>query len=66
MAIRTGTSYFPGIWAARRYYAMYGLSKQDVAEKLVASEISIGNPPIKEGQKLVLIDSGMRWAIEEA
>jgi hypothetical protein len=61
-----GTNYFPGLWAAHRYYATYGESRAAVAEKIAKGEIHIGKPALKPGQKLKLIDCGQRWAIVEA
>lgn len=65
---RWGTSHFVSRSAAERYYKPYGY--EDVAEavtrKLAEGEIHIGKPALKPGQKLVTVDDGTRYAIEEA
>lgn len=64
---RTGTSYFKTIRAAEDYYRPYGYANlaQAVHEKIKDGEIHIGQPNLKPGQRLVLIDGGTRYAIEE-
>lgn len=67
---RWGTSYFVSKNAAVLYYMPYeGSDWNDaltaVENKLDAGEIHIGKPELKEGQRLVVIDEGTRYAIEE-
>lgn len=56
---------------AVRYYRMQGgfLSILDVRasvrRKLESGEIKIGEPRITKGEKLVLVDYGTRFAIED-
>ncbi len=64
-SIRTGTAYFPNLWHAAKYYRDYGLTTADVRRKVSESEIHLGTPRTKPGQRLVLVDGGNRWAIEE-
>lgn len=58
-----GTSYFPSLETAIRYYRDYSEDRQSVTRKLELGEIHIGQPPRKLGDKLLLIDAGTRWAI---
>lgn len=60
-----GTSYFPGMWAARRYYAYENATREDIERKIAEGLIHIGRPPVKEGQTIKLIDCGQRYAIVE-
>jgi hypothetical protein len=62
-----GTSYFVSRGAAERYYKPYGYDnvKSAVAEKIRSGEIHIGRPPLKAGQKAVLLDGGKRYGITE-
>jgi len=62
----TGTHYFLSFLSAVRYYKPYGFDEADIQGKLNAGEIKIGNPPIRQGQKLVMIDRATRWAIVES
>jgi hypothetical protein len=62
----TGTSHFVSRQAAYKYYEPYGYAIYDVDEKVHAKEIHIGKPALKPGQRLVVIDEGTRYAIEEA
>lgn len=63
-----GTSYFVSRSAAERYYKPYGYVDvvEAVTRKLAEGEIHIGKPELKPGQKLVTVDDGTRYAIEEA
>lgn len=70
MSIRTGTSHFKSREAAMRYYAPYGFT--DVARavdcKLADGEIHIGPPALKSdgSERFILIDGGLRYAIEDS
>lgn len=61
-----GTSHFVSLQAAHRYYAMYHEGREAVARKIENKEIAIGPPSAKPGERVILIDSGMRYAITEA
>lgn len=63
--MRYGTSYFPSIEHAQRYYKPYGFDAAAVDRKLAEGEIHIGEPPLKAGQSLYLIDNFTRYAIDE-
>lgn len=65
MGTQWGTAYFVSLPAACRYYLPYGFSPRDVDEKIKAGEIHIGQPEVKPGQKLVIVDEGTRYAIED-
>ena len=66
-----GTNHFVSFTAACRYYRDYDpaltLAELDrwVASKIVFGEICLGKPELKPGQRLVLLDSGRRYGIEE-
>jgi hypothetical protein len=63
----TGTSYFVSKAAAVRYYTPYGYDnpREAVERKLAEGEIHIGKPEIKDGQRLLVVDEGTRYAIED-
>lgn len=67
----TGTNHFVSFSAACRYYGDYEqeLSLKElgqlVKEKLLDGSICVGPPKLERGQKLRLIDEGLRWAVEE-
>lgn len=71
--MRIGTSYFVNFTKACDYYREQGhddLSPADL-ERLVRAmiddgEINLGKPDVPVGGRLVLIDNGTRYAIEEA
>ena len=63
--MRYGTSYFVSFELAVSYYKAYGFSRQDVGSKRARGEIHIGEPRLRPGQRLVVIDEGTRYAIEE-
>lgn len=63
--MRIGTSYFPHINAARRYYAPYGFDNEGVYAKIKAGEIHIGKPDVKAGQRVYLNESEGRYFIED-
>lgn len=65
----TGTSYFPNTNAAAMYYrtqlqTTYDEAVKIVSEKIQNSEIHIGKPVLRAGQKLFVRDN--RYFIEEA
>lgn len=67
MALKYGTSYFPSLQHARQYYAPYGYTPDAVARMVGAGEIHIGKPPFEYGkERCVLIDDGLRFAIEDS
>lgn len=70
--IRYGTHHFVTADAARRYYKGQGDADcfgpgwiKRIDEKIQAGEIAIGKPPLPPGAKLIIIDNGTRYAIEE-
>ena len=64
--MRTGTSYFPNIEAAEKYYADYEDEPTIVVQvKLEEGLINIGIPPVKPGQKAILDKEEQRYFIEE-
>ncbi len=59
-----GTNHFRSTYAACQYYAEYGLSRDDVLEKIRTGEIVVWKKPeTKPGEHVVLIDNGARYAI---
>ena len=50
-----GTSHFYDAAAAVRYYADYGLTKEDVQRKLNAGEIHIGKPVNEDPNATVVL-----------
>jgi hypothetical protein len=64
--MQVGTSYFVSHAAAVRYYRDYESDPVRAVEtKLREGSIHIGRPTLKPGQKLFLIDSHTRYAIED-
>lgn len=61
-----GTSYFVSKAAAVRYYAYEHATESDIDRKLAEGLIHVGKPDLKPGDRLSTIDSGTRYAIEEA
>lgn len=62
-----GTSYFRSRRAAEAYYGQtHGDPKETVTTKLAEREIHIGRPPLKPGERLVIMDGGTRWGITDA
>ena len=61
----TGTAYFKDLKSAISYYANYGYGVNEVEQKIKIKEIYIGKPSLKRGEKLLLIDDGLRYAIAE-
>jgi len=63
---RWGTGYFTSKEAAVQYYAMQNIDGAAVEQKIRNGEIKVGYyPPLKVGQRAVVIDDGKRYAIEE-
>ncbi len=62
---RFGTSYFPSHYAAIRYFAYENATRATIERKINEGLIHIGKPTLKPGQALLLIDDGLRYAIEE-
>lgn len=70
--MRVGTSHFFNFTKACDYYRDQGNDELSPAalESLVRGminegEISLGQPELKPGQRLVLIDNGTRYAVED-
>ena len=70
--MRVGTSHFVNFTKACDYYRDQGCDELTPAEleRLVRGmigegEISLGQPDLKPGQRLVLIDNGTRYAVED-
>jgi len=57
-----GTNYFVSKNAAIRYWSHWEDAEDIVEHKLSIGELFIGEPPLKPGERLVVIDSG-RYAI---
>ena len=62
---RWGTSHFVSYRAARSYYQDQCVWLGAFKRKLASGEIHIGKPSLKSGERLVVIDDGRRYAIEE-
>ena len=61
-----GTCHFVSLPAAIRYYREYGYTDEQIIYKLNNGDIHIGKPlELKLGDRVVLIDDGTRYAIEE-
>lgn len=74
-----GTSYFVNFTKACDYYKSQGCDdlrqppgemtpaalECEVRAKIADGEISLGQPALKPGDRLLLIDDGTRYAIEE-
>lgn len=67
----TGTSHFVNLTKACDYYKSQGLGglthaalEIEVRAKIEDGEISLGQPELKPGDRLLLIDGGARYAIE--
>lgn len=65
--MRIGTSYFVSRHSALRYYASQEVDATlaMIDRKIADGEIHIGKPDIGPWQRLVVIDHGTRYAIEE-
>lgn len=66
MPLTIGTSYFVSKMHALRYYDHEGATLNDIAIKEAEGLIHIGKPPIRPGDRLVLLDDGARYGIEES
>jgi hypothetical protein len=65
--MRIGTCNFLSYTAAVQYYKDYWGrrdAKAVVTKKLRTGKISLGAPAIKDGERLIVIDNGTRYAIE--
>ena len=64
---RTGTAHFVSKAKAVQYYRDYegNNAKEAVERKLAAREIAIGPPALPANGRLLIIDNGTRYAIEE-
>lgn len=62
-----GTAWFVNKAAAIRYYREYEFNNAEsaVERKLAEGQIHIGQPPLKSGEALLLIDNGTRYAIDD-
>lgn len=58
-----GTSHFTSFSDACDYYRNYDLTSHEVDQKVKDGEISIGPPPLKEGQTLSVIRGEGRYQI---
>ena len=70
--MRVGTSHFVNFTKACGYYKDQGCDELSPSEleRLVRGmidegEISLGQPELKPGQRLVLIDNGTRYAVDD-
>lgn len=68
--MRIGTSYFVSFDKACDYYRTYeetsSAAVASVVSKIAEGSIHIGKPALKPGERLLVIDNGTRYAIEEA
>jgi hypothetical protein len=60
-----GTNHFVDRKAANKYYTQYGHTVTDVAVMIECKQIVLGKPKITKGQKLLIVDGGTRYAIQE-
>lgn len=72
MATITGTSHFVSFTKACDYYKGQGLDEltpaaleREIRAKIDDGEISIGKPDLPVGGRLLVVDGGTRYAIEE-
>lgn len=70
--MHVGTSHFVNFTKACDYYRGQGNDELSPSElerlvrgKIDGGEISLGQPELKPGQRLVLIDNGTRYAVED-
>lgn len=68
--VTVGTAYFPSEQAAATYYKRHFVCSTAEARVLARIKIKegewfIGIPPMKNGQRVKLIDGNTRFAIEE-
>jgi hypothetical protein len=64
MKMRIGTACFVNEDAAVRYYRDQNFTREDVRRKASEGEISFGKPTLKDGERLIVVDNGTRYAIE--
>ena len=69
--MQIGTTYFVNFTKACDYYRGQGNEELTPAElecvvrgKIAEDEIQLGQPPMKHGERLLIIDNGTRYAIE--
>lgn len=62
--VYTGTSHFVSFDAAYLYYLAYGDTREGVKAKIERGEISIGKPPIKQGESLMVRRDEGRYIIK--
>lgn len=62
--MRVGTSHFVNRVLAYRYFSAQNETKLSVDTKIRDGEIRIGKPTLKDGERLVIVDNGCRYAIE--
>jgi hypothetical protein len=60
----TGTNNFYDKYSAYNYYRAYGFDKTAVDGKLARGEIKTGHPEVKEGERVFLNTSEMRYFVE--
>jgi len=63
-----GTSYFPTLADAYKYYKTMGYYKHDVLNKIHEGSIHIGDPKVKQGQYPFLMNdhgNSRRWFIAQ-
>lgn len=72
MSTITGTSHFVNFTKACDYYKNQGWDdvtpaelEREVREKIDNGEIALGKPDLEPGQRLLVIDAGCRYAVEE-
>jgi len=70
MPITVGTSWFPSMWCARRYYGYehgaISAPREAIERKIAEGLIHIGQPDFDPArQKLVTLDGGLRWGIQD-
>jgi hypothetical protein len=51
-----GTAHFTSLSVAVRYYDRQDIGAYAVQDKVKAGEIFIGKPPVREGERLLVID----------
>jgi hypothetical protein len=65
MIMINGTANFPSIQHAKKHYGMYeGEPLPIVMQKIEEGLIVIGQPDLKEGETLVMLDRGTRYGIK--
>ena len=60
----TGTNHFIHLQAACNYYAVYGLTKAEVQQKVKDGEICLSPPELKAGEKSAIHPTEKRYFIE--